>query len=69
MLCHRARSIRNFHNGMHIEFRQLYNRTGNILASFVYFIFNTNLITDYIELTLTREQDLVRDMVTGLGYY
>ena len=52
---------------MHIKFRQLH--TGNIPASFVYFIFNTNLITDYIELTPTREQDLVRDMDTGLEYY
>ena len=52
---------------MHIKFRQLY--TGNILASFVYFIVNTNLITDYIELTPTREQELVRDMVTGCEYY
>ena len=51
---------------MHIKFRQLY--TGSILASFVYFIFNTYSITDYNRLTLTREQDLVSDMVTGLEY-
>ena len=52
---------------MHIKFRQFH--TGNIPASFVYFIFYTSLITDYIELTPTREQDLARDMVTGLEYY
>ena len=50
-----SRVIQNIQNIMHIKFRQLH--TGNIPASFVYFIFNTNLITDYIELTPTREQD------------
>ena len=51
---------------MYIKFRQLY--TGIIIASFVYFIFNTYSITGYIKLNPTREQDLVSDIVTGLKY-